>query len=135
MTSKKITIGIIGAVIFIVAGIVVGRAILYTTGSRQEKNTLRPLSGEQTIRITEDGFVPDTMMIHQGTKIRFVNVDTLAHWPASDLHPSHTLYAEFDPHMPIDPSKEWDFTFEKIGTWSMHDHLAPYIIGTIIVVQ
>lgn len=135
MTSKKITIGIIGAVTFIAVGIVVGRAILYTTDFRQEANTLRPLSGEQTIRMTEDGFVPDTMMVHQGTKIRFLNVDMLAHWPASDLHPSHTLYAEFDPHMPIDSSKEWDFTFEKIGTWGMHDHLAPYIIGTITVVQ
>ena len=124
-----------GGVLFIGAAFFIGMKMLPKQSLQETADISHPLSGEQVIRMTEDGFVPDVIIITKGTKIRFLNADTLAHWPASDLHPSHTLYPEFDPHMPIESGKEWDFTFEKIGKWNMHDHLAPYITGTVQVVE
>lgn len=90
-------------------------------------------SGEVVISMTREGFVPDKIRIGRGTKVRFKNEDSLWHWPASDIHPTHSIYPEFDPLEPIAPGQEWAFMFERTGTWSMHDHLAPYVIGTITV--
>lgn len=95
----------------------------------------KTLSGEVVISMTEDGYIPDTIQVTKGTKVRFKNNDKLFHWPASDLHPTHTLYPEFDPRKGIGPGEEWSFVFEKPGEWGMHDHLAPYIVGTIKVVE
>lgn len=93
-------------------------------------------SGETILRMTKDEFIPSTLRVTKGTVVKFVNEDEqFWHWPASDLHPTHTLYPEFDPRQAIAPKQEWSFTFEKIGTWSMHDHLIPYVNGIIIVVE
>jgi len=90
-------------------------------------------SGEAVIRITNDGFSPQEMHIVRGTKVRFVNESEVRRWPASDLHPTHTIYTAFDAKKPIAPGEEWSFVFEKTGKWNMHDHLAPYLVGTIYV--
>ena len=90
-------------------------------------------SGEAVIRITDDGFNPQEIRITRGTKVSFVNESEVRRWPASDLHPTHTIYVAFDSQKPIAPGEEWSFVFEKTGKWNMHDHLAPYLVGTIYV--
>ena len=90
-------------------------------------------SGEAVIRITDDGFIPQEIYIIQGTKVDFINESEIRRWPASDLHPTHTIYPAFDSGKPISSGEKWSFVFEKIGTWSMHDHLSPYITGRIFV--
>lgn len=90
-------------------------------------------SQEAVIRITDDGFSPQEIYITRGTRVRFVNDSEVRRWPASGLHPTHTIYPEFDVKKPIASGEEWSFVFEKIGTWNMHDHLAPYLVGTIYV--
>ena len=87
------------------------------------------------VKMTDDGFVPSEIKIKAGETIRFVNKGKYWHWPASDLHPTHTLYPEFDPRKPVGPGEEWAFTFEKIGEWGFHDHLSPYITGKVVVVE
>jgi plastocyanin len=90
-------------------------------------------SDEVIIHMTDDGFVPQEIHITRGTRVRFINESEVRRWPASDLHPTHTIYAAFDPKEPIAPGEEWSFVFEKTGEWSMHDHLAPYIVGILYV--
>lgn len=90
-------------------------------------------SGEVRVGIKEDGFNPETIKIKKGTKVTFVNEDEVARWPASDLHPSHGIYPEFDPKTPVKPGESWSFTFDKVGEWEYHDHLSPYLIGKITV--
>jgi plastocyanin len=94
-----------------------------------------PISGETIVRMTEDGFVPSELFITVGTTVRFVNEDEYWHWPASDLHPTHGVYAAFDSRKGIAPGAEWAFTFDQAGTWGMHDHLIPYVVGSITVVE
>jgi hypothetical protein len=86
-----------------------------------------------TISITSDGFVPHEVVIGKNQSIAFVNDDTVNHWPASDLHPTHELYPEFDPLKPVKPGEIWLFEFEKTGGWAMHDHLFPHRRGEITV--
>ncbi len=85
------------------------------------------------IRMTEDGFLPSEISIKKGDTVIFENTDTNPHWPASDVHPTHDRYPEFDPKEPIASGESWSFVFEKQGRWQSHDHLHPAIRGVITV--
>lgn len=87
------------------------------------------------ITITASGFTPSTVSIKKGDTVKFTNFDSIAHWPASAPHPSHTNYPEFDSRPGIAAGSSWSFKFLKIGTWSFHDHLNPGLHGTVIVTE
>ena len=83
--------------------------------------------------LTENGFKPETTKIREGDTVRFTTDRQEPFWPASDIHPTHTIYPEFDPKEPILPGQEWAFRFKKTGEWKYHDHLSPIFTGKIIV--
>lgn len=125
-------------IVLVVATLFTG-VILWQIKS-QSQNTppvsdMEAVKGEAVITIMEEGFSPSEVKIKVGSAVRFVNKSKQWHWPASDLHPTHTLYPEFDPKKTIGPGEEWTFTFEKTGEWGFHDHLGAYLTGTVIVVK
>ncbi|MBP7741442.1 MAG: cupredoxin domain-containing protein [Candidatus Pacebacteria bacterium] len=138
--KKKILIGI-GVLVLLIAG------GLYLAFSYQKptptttSNSSVPVSGvlnsstpgTVTVTLTKDGFVPNEISLKKGESITFKNTTGNLFWPASNLHPSHLLYSEFDPQEPIQPTDTWTFVFEKTGEWKFHDHLSPYFTGTITV--
>lgn len=85
------------------------------------------------IHITDKGFSPDTITVNLGGEVSFYNLDKEPHWPASDPHPTHTIYPEFDPKTQIEVDKEWKFVFNKPGAWGFHDHYNPQFVGKVIV--
>jgi len=85
------------------------------------------------ISMNQDDYAPSEITVSKGSTVVFVNKSTDWRWPASNLHPTHDIYPEFDPKEPVAPGASWSFRFEKSGAWRMHDHLAPYITGTITV--
>lgn len=87
------------------------------------------------VTLTKEGYVPDTISIKSGDTVTFKNTTGNLHWPASNLHPSHRIYSEFDPQEPISPTDTWSFTFTKVGEWKFHDHLSPYFTGVITVTE
>lgn len=91
--------------------------------------------GEPSISIAMNaqGFVPTTTRINVGDIVQFINEDSTGRWPASDLHPTHELYPEFDPGEPVPPGASWSFRFEEKGSWRFHDHLKPNKRGNILV--
>lgn len=80
-------------------------------------------------------FTPNKLAIKKNSRVVFKNDDGKDHWPASDLHPTHEIYPEFDPQKPIKSGASWEFIFEKTGNYSYHDHLSPAIRGSIEVVE
>jgi plastocyanin len=90
---------------------------------------------DHVITLTSDGFTPAELTIARGETVTFRTTTGKRFWPASNLHPSHLEYADFDPRQPIEPDGAWSFTFDKPGVWRMHDHLAPYYTGTITVTE
>ncbi len=101
------------------------------SSSSQDPNI--KIVGTQIIEMKPDSFVPDKITIKKNTRVTFKNEDTIARWPASNIHPTHLIYPEFDPKRPVQPGDEWSFIFDKAGIWMMHDHLTPSITGTITV--
>ena len=90
-------------------------------------------TGVHQIQMTATGFIPQNVEIDLGEIVEFKNVDKIAHWPASNIHPTHQIYPEFDPKGAVTPGASWSFTFEKVGSWRFHDHLFAENTGTVTV--
>lgn len=88
-----------------------------------------------TVVLEEKGFEPREITIKKGTTVTFTTSRNKPFWPASNLHPSHTIYPEFDPMHPLQPSETWEFTFDRPGDWAYHDHLRSYYVGTVHVIE
>lgn len=100
-----------------------------------------------SILMTESGFEPDTVEILQGDIVLFVNKDVAERWPASNIHPTHTVYpgsdikkcstsdtgALFDACRGLATGETFSFVFTEVGRWRFHDHLVPRHTGEIIV--
>ncbi len=95
-------------------------------------NSKKPAKTYQIV-LSEKGFTPKEITIRQGDTVRFKTTRGKPFWPASNLHPSHLLYSEFDPKEPVEPDSSWSFRFDKKGVWGFHDHLFPYYRGKITV--
>jgi plastocyanin len=93
---------------------------------------LRP-AAIHTVELREEGFVPETIWVSPGDTVRFVNLLDKPFWPASNLHPTHEMYPEFDPKEPVPAGSSWSFRFRREGTWPYHDHLSPYYRGIVTV--
>jgi plastocyanin len=85
------------------------------------------------IRITENGFEPNSIAVLVGQTIVFINETGKDSGPASDFHPSHLIYQDFDSKKPLVEGESWSFGFDKEGVWSFHDHLRPSKRGTVYV--
>lgn len=90
-----------------------------------------------TVSITASGFSPATLTVSarsgSGATVTFTNMDSAPHRIASDPHPVHTGLAGFDALNDILPGGTYVFTFVKAGTFGYHDHLHPFVKGTVIV--
>ncbi len=89
--------------------------------------------GGVVVHVTDEGFEPRSVEVVSGETVVFENSGQKAHWPASDDHPTHTKYPEFDPLKPLEAEMEWSFTFDEPGEWKYHDHQNPYLRGEIVV--
>lgn len=86
-----------------------------------------------TIIYTDRGFTPAVLEVRVGDTVTFKNESSRDVWVASDDHPKHLLYPEFDAQRGVVPGSEYTFTFEKLGSWKYHDHLKASLGGSIIV--
>ena len=89
----------------------------------------------QIIEMTSSGFNPSEVTIDENSSVIFLNKDSESRWPASNTHPTHELYPEFDPRKPIAPGESWAFKPKNIGDWKYHDHLFPHMRGVITVIE
>lgn len=124
--------------ILIVAAILLAIGGYYIFAGNQEKSPDFFPAGEiqstdTVINVTENGFEPAEVEITEGDRVVWVNKTNGSVWPASNLHPTHGLYPEFDPREPYGKDQAWGFVFKKPGEWQFHDHLRPSSRGVVKV--
>src|SRR3989338_5586183 len=133
------------------------------SGTDKKENTFVPgnvIAGskENVIEITSDGFIPNSVEINAGDKVTWISKIESESWPASAMHPTHTVYpwADYDSEGSFSGSKacvsegvakkgafdscsglkkgeSWSFIFEQKGAWNYHDHLQAGKYGKVIV--
>lgn len=123
-------------IIFIVIAIII-IVFLGFSMNKSRKGLIigKPAGSSYSILFKDDGFYPAELTIQQGDIIVFTTKTGRHFWPASDLHPTHSIYPKFDPQEPIEASKSWSFKFDKVGEWRFHNHLEPYFRGIIKVIK
>ena len=97
---------------------------------KQKQAVILP-NQDHTVVLTKNGFEPSEITIRKGDTVTFKTTAGKPFWPASNLHPTHGIYPEFDPKQPVDPDKTWSFQLDTVGDWKYHDHLAPNFRGVI----
>jgi len=105
-----------------------------TTSNNSQSNTASLPKGQiHEVILNENGFSPQEITIKPGDLVKFTTTQNNPYWPASDLHPTHGIYPEFDPQEPVDPKTSWTFQFLNPGKWKYHDHLYPMYRGVVVV--
>jgi len=85
---------------------------------------------------TATGFSPASITVKKGTIVKFINKSGASMSVASNPHPTHTDYPGFDQGKSDAQGKdEYDFTFDKVGSWGYHNHLKSSDRGTVIVTE
>ncbi len=85
------------------------------------------------ITFTNEGFSPKQIEIKAGQSVRFINNSSLGMWVASNPHPTHEIYSELNEGKTVGRGGYYDFTFNKVGSWGYHNHVAPSKGGVVIV--
>ncbi len=117
---------IVTSVFFLVVSLVVYGILSHTT----ELDVAEEIA---YVELREGGFYPKDVRIVKGGSVIFSTTRDSYFWPASNLHPTHGTYSDFDPKKPIEPNSTWTFTFDRAGVWKYHDHLTPHFGGSITV--
>ncbi len=85
------------------------------------------------VTYTAKGFDPSILGVPLGTRVAFRNKSKFPMWPASDPHPTHTDYPEFDAKKDYLPGQTYVFQFERYGVFGFHNHERSSDRGTIRV--
>ncbi|HEY4511688.1 MAG TPA: hypothetical protein VJH55_02505 [Candidatus Paceibacterota bacterium] len=104
-----------------------------TTEVKPAVSTAKVTPKEVVVKYTDLGFVPKIITINKGDTVKFVSEASRTMWPASDVHPTHLLYPEFDAEARLITGQSYSFTFSKVGTWPYHNHTNSNFGGTVIV--
>lgn len=99
--------------------------------SFKDKNERIPVV--HTVELSQNGFSPEEITISKGDTVRFISTRGVQFWPASNEHPVHSKYSEFDTKRPLESDENWEFTFAEQGTWEYRDHLYSFFEGTVVV--
>ena len=140
--------------------IIIGAAALVVLGgflffqSKTTPEVTAPPSGDggeqgslSTVTYTDSGYSPREATISQGGTVTFKNQSSREMWPATAIHPTHTIYPGsdiqkcgtsedsriFDACKGVAPGESWSFRFREEGSWGYHDHLQTSNTGKIIV--
>jgi len=134
---------IAGTVLFLDSDSVSNQPVL--EDSTEISQTVEPSSldpqGESSAVIAYDnnGYSPKNITIKKGQTVKFTTASDIPNWVASNPHPSHVDYPEFDTGVILDtlpaPGDETEFTFTKVGTWGFHNHNQQSDTGSVTVTE
>jgi plastocyanin len=85
------------------------------------------------VSYTDTGFSPDTWTVNAGDTVTWTNNSSGTMWVASAVHPTHELLPDFDQLEAVAAGETYEFTFDEVGSYPYHNHVAPENIGTIEV--
>lgn len=115
-----------------VAGTSSSSGVMSSAPSTSSSPTAIRIPAKNIIRYKNGIFKPSALTIDVGESVLWIN-DGGDMWPASNDHPTHEIYSEFDPGKPIPETQTWTFTFTKKGEWKFHNHVGPMETGVVHV--
>ena len=125
-------------------GIFVAAALLFYHGfihtgliklpaARAQDCTQPKQSKNIEINIENGAFSPNNITAKVCDKLIFINKEDTLHEPATGPHPTHTSYPGFDAKKPLGKGERYEFTLNRTGSYTFHDHLNAQISGSITI--
>ena len=108
--------------------------------SSESTGVAAPVADAQTthtVLYTAEGFSPKELSVKAGDTVVWRNMSTTDMWPATAMHPTHTVYpgSAITKCGPVAAAGEYTFVFSEVGSWKYHNHLNVRDGGTIAVTE
>lgn len=132
--DQPLKIGDVPLSVYVATGAQVPPSITTNTGNTDAIHTMGN-STMATIRYTNEGYVPANITVKAGTMVMFVNESDQDMWVASNGHPAHLDLPTFDQFEFSAKGSQYVYTFDQVGAWKYHDHIAPIYGGIITVTE
>lgn len=147
MSSRNITIAVIGILVVIVAGWFVMQpkqattpapAVPAVTSEPSPSQSAVPSASEgatlqeNIVEIASSGFSPQNITLKKGGSVTWINSDSENHIVNSAPHPTHTTYPPLNLGL-IKPGDKKSLIFPDSGTYKYHNHLNPSLFGSVTV--
>lgn len=87
------------------------------------------------VTITEQGFVPQTILIKKGSTVNWTNRNNKPHQIASDPHPTHSLLPALGQGKLLPAGSSFTLTFDRTGTFTYHDEENPLKFKGVVIVK
>lgn len=87
---------------------------------------------EVTVRLKDIAFSPMSIRIDKGTKVTWVNDDSVGHYVNTDSHPYHTYFKEQNSQL-LNSGDRYSVTFNTAGAYPYHCSAHTEMTGQIIV--
>lgn len=92
----------------------------------------REAAKSATIRITDKGFVPSTLLVKQNTRIIWTNTDGSLHQIASNSQTEAKSLGNLKSEI-LNTAQTYSYTASTAGSFAYHDPMQPTLNGTIVV--
>lgn len=103
---------------------VCGWVIRRCPGSSSSSSSSSSRTGQAyEVLYTKDGFSPSLLVIRYNDSVRFKNSSGFQMWVASDPHPAHSDYPDFNQRATSGTGSTYSFQFTRIGTWGYHNDM------------
>ena len=71
------------------------------------------------IKLSQIKFVPQNIKVSKGTKVIWINDDSVEHYVNTDSHPAHTYYPQQNSKV-LKKRESFSLTFDKVGLYPYH---------------
>lgn len=88
---------------------------------------------EVTVQMKDIAFKPLSLKVSRGTKVTWVNDDSVGHYVNTDSHPAHSYFETQNSRL-IDLGKSYSVTFDKAGAFPYHCSAHTSMTAQIIVI-
>ena len=85
--------------------------------------------------ISQSGFTPQTLIVKPGTEVTWTNSDGQPHKVAADPYPADNSIPGFDSTQLLQKGDSYSFSFQKVGTYHVHDESDPLKLNATITVE
>jgi len=116
---------------------VIGYVVIYgnTNKSKSTSSAKAVLPAAASATISDTGFSPQSISIKPNTELTWTNNDSQAHQVSADPYPANNSITGFDNNQLLEKGDSYSFTFQKTGTYHVHDNLNPLKFNQTIIVK
>lgn len=90
---------------------------------------------EYEVQYTAEGYSPNVLEVEIGSRVAFHNMSDIPMWTASDPHPVHSDFSDFDAQRGYGVGETYIYQFQNVGTFGFHNHMKSLHRGVIRVID